>query len=493
MAEETSKGATSATDGLDGVVGKIVAGNFRVMKPLGRGAMGAVYQAEQLSLKKMVALKLLRPELMGDDRLIKRFELEARNASSLNHPNSIQIIDFGRDGPLLYIAMELLAGRDLAQVIAQDWPLPLERTAHIVDQVLAALDEAHAQGIIHRDLKPSNIMLVSRRDNPDHVKVCDFGIAKATAADAPMVTVDGLVCGTPEYMSPEQARGERLDGRADLYAVAVILYQMVAGELPFTGSVVALLTKQLFDPPPPPSTRRPDLAIPAALETLILRGLEKEAAKRPASAAVFREELRAACGGATPGRSVAPSQPRISADAPTVLAESQRAMAKPRSRGWIAAAVLVPVVAVGALLVVRRPSPPSPIAPPPAVSAAPRPASVTPPPAPAEAPAKVAPRPKREAVVKPVAPAPAMPAPATPQLLDEAKQLLGEGEVIAACAKGAEAMRAQPKRADIHRFLGKCYMGAGDLERAKEAYRKYLELAPHAPDAGVVRRIIEGL
>src|SRR5262249_6922357 len=150
-----------------------------------------------------------------------------------------QIIDSGQDSDgLLYIAMELLTGRDLAQVIRDDFPLPLPRVVRVMTQVLSALDEAHAQGIVHRDLKPSNIMLIERRGEKDFVKVCDFGIAKATDGNsdedrAQMLTIQGLVCGTPEYMSPEQARAESLDGRADLYSAAVILYQLLTGDIPF--------------------------------------------------------------------------------------------------------------------------------------------------------------------------------------------------------------------------------------------------------------------
>src|SRR5262249_54759091 len=153
----------------------------------------------------------------------------------------VQIIDSGqdRDGTL-YIAMELLAGRDLAQVIRDEFPLPLPRVVRIMTQVLAALDEAHAQGLVHRDLKPSNIMLIERRGERDYVKVCDCGIAKATNPEdgkdedrQQMLTIQGLVCGTPEYMAPEQARAEPLDGRADLYAAAVILYQLTTGDIPF--------------------------------------------------------------------------------------------------------------------------------------------------------------------------------------------------------------------------------------------------------------------
>ena len=240
---------------IDPLPGRVIAGNFRIDGLIGSGAMGNVYKAEQLSLGKQVAIKVLHPHLMGDEKLVGRFKREAKSASLLNHPNSIQIIDSGqdRDGTL-YIAMELLTGRDLAQVIRDDFPLPLPRVVRILSQVLSALEEAHAQRVIHRDLKPSNIMLIQRRDEKDFVKVCDFGIAKATLSDgddrAAMLTIQGLVCGTPEYMAPEQARAEQLDGRADLYAAAVILYQMVTGDIPFRAdSPMAIVSRHLVEAP----------------------------------------------------------------------------------------------------------------------------------------------------------------------------------------------------------------------------------------------------
>src|SRR6476659_663585 len=200
---------------LDPLPGRVVAGNFRIEKLIGAGAMGNVYKALQISLNKPVAVKILHHHLHRDERLVARFKREAKSASLLNHPNSIQIIDSGEDEGTLYIAMELLTGRDLAQVIRDDFPLPLLRIGRIMSQVFNALDEAHAQGVIHRDLKPSNIMLIERRGEKDFVKVCDFGIAKAIDGKdddrEQMLTIQGLVCGTPEYMSPEQARAEPLD------------------------------------------------------------------------------------------------------------------------------------------------------------------------------------------------------------------------------------------------------------------------------------------
>ena len=265
----------------DPLLGRVIAGNFRIEKLLGAGAMGNVYKAEQLSLGKAVAVKVLHAHLMSDEKLVLRFKREAKSASLLNHPNSIQIIDSGqdRDGTL-YIAMELLSGRDLAHVIRDDFPLSLPRIVRIMSQVLSALDEAHAQGVIHRDLKPSNIMLIERRGERDFVKVCDFGIAKAAINEKDdrenMLTIQGLVCGTPEYMAPEQARGEVLDGRADLYAAAVILFQMVTGDIPFKGDTpMAIVSRHLVEAPALPSRRRSDVPIPPALDALILRGMEK--------------------------------------------------------------------------------------------------------------------------------------------------------------------------------------------------------------------------
>jgi serine/threonine-protein kinase len=186
--------------------------------------------------------------------------------------------------------------------------------------VLSALEEAHAQGVIHRDLKPSNIMLIERRGEKDFVKVCDFGIAKATLSDADdraaMLTIQGLVCGTPEYMAPEQARGEPLDGRADLYATAVILYQMVTGDIPFRAdSPMAIVSRHLVEAPVPPSRRRPDLRLPKIIDDLVLRGLEKERDMRYPNAVAFREVLEGVLG-ATSGPTT-PLPPSARATMPT--------------------------------------------------------------------------------------------------------------------------------------------------------------------------------
>ena len=301
----------------DGLIGTTIAKNFRLVKRIGSGAMGRVYQAEQLSLGKMVAIKILRHELMADEQLVRRFEQEARTASAVSHPNLIETFDCGRDASLdlAYIAMELLPGPDLSLVIAREAPLPLPRCARIVDQVLAGLEEAHARGIVHRDLKPGNIMLVPRRDDPDFVKVCDFGIAKVKNGNGrsrPSLTMAGLVFGTPEYMSPEQACGGEIDARTDLYSVGAILYQMVTGQLPFPApSATEVLARILRDEPERPSLRA-FTVIPDAIESLILRAMSKDRVKRPQSASEFRMALREAFAGYIEGTGPSSALPTLS-------------------------------------------------------------------------------------------------------------------------------------------------------------------------------------
>jgi serine/threonine-protein kinase len=283
----------------DPLIGNVIGGKFRVERLLGAGAMGRVYLAEQTNLGKQVAIKVLRGNLAGDSSLERRFAREAKSASALSHPNIVQTIDFGEENGLLFIAMELLSGRDLGKAIRAEGPFSPERTVHIAGQVLSALEEAHEKGIVHRDLKPENIMLLDVRGE-EFVKVCDFGIAKATSerdVEGSALTSAGMVCGTPEYMSPEQARGETLDGRSDLYAVACILYQMSCSELPFRAeTTLGVVTKLLNDVPIPPSKRRPDGNLPAALEALILRGLDKLRERRFANAREMREALHDAIG-----------------------------------------------------------------------------------------------------------------------------------------------------------------------------------------------------
>ncbi len=286
-----------ATGDGDDYTGRIIAGKYRVESLLGEGGMGKVYKATQLTLDKSVVLKLLRASLLSDTRTVARFQREAKAASRLNHPNSISILDFGQaeDGAL-FIAMEYVSGKDLHQVLASEGPLPEHRIVRIATQILSALNDAHTAGVIHRDLKPENIMVEQRRGEPDFVKVLDFGIAKIQESDGSegqALTRAGFVCGTPEYMSPEQARGVQLDARSDLYAIGVICYQCATNMLPFEAdSAVALATMHLTQEPVPPRKRRTDTHISEEMEQLILRAMAKDPNDRPQSAEEFRRELQ---------------------------------------------------------------------------------------------------------------------------------------------------------------------------------------------------------
>src|SRR5437763_8579775 len=199
----------------DALIGQTVAGRFQIEELVGQGGMGRVYRARHLALDRRVCLKVLKPALLKDPTVVGRFEREALAASRLDHPNSIQVLDFGRnetDGTL-YIVMEHVEGKDLRAVLRDDWPVREERLCHIMAQVLAALGEAHAHNVIHRDLKPENVMVEQRRNQPDFVKVLDFGIAKILDSDLPRLTRAGVVCCTPQHVRPEHARGAPPDAR----------------------------------------------------------------------------------------------------------------------------------------------------------------------------------------------------------------------------------------------------------------------------------------
>jgi serine/threonine protein kinase len=266
--------------GEDPLLGAIVARKFKIEKLLGVGGMGKVYKARQLALDKAVVVKVLHDQFRDDPQLVQRFQREARAASRLNHPNSIQIIDFGQDeGGVVFMAMEFLQGQDLFAHLKKEGPLEPGRLSRVMIQVCSALAEAHEMNVIHRDLKPENIMIEDRRGQRDYVKVLDFGIAKiqdpAENTNGQALTQAGMVCGTPEYMSPEQARGLNLDPRSDIYALGVIMYQLSTGELPFVSDTpIGIVTKHILEKPIPPRAKRPQ--IPEALEAIILKAMEKE-------------------------------------------------------------------------------------------------------------------------------------------------------------------------------------------------------------------------
>ena len=226
--------------------------------------MGAVYRGTHILMGKTVAIKVLRPSLAADEKIVARFSREARAASKISHPHALSVTDFGEDeGGIVFLIMEFLNGRTLKQVIRQDGPMPLSRAVEIMRQVGSALDAAHAEGVVHRDLKSDNIMLINA-SGADYAKVLDFGIAKIqepVGSEDSGLTSPDLIIGTPQYMSPEQcSQSEQIDSRSDVYSLGVILYEMLVGHVPFVGdSPTSVMLKHLQEQPPSVLDERNDL------------------------------------------------------------------------------------------------------------------------------------------------------------------------------------------------------------------------------------------
>ncbi len=347
--------------GTDALVGRVVAGRFKVLELLGQGGMGKVYKALHLGLDKVVCIKTLRPALLEDPTIVGRFEREAKAASRLDHANSIHVLDFGQDeSGTLFLVMEFVPGRDLRRVLRDEFPLGEARIVKLVAQVLAALSRAHAQGVIHRDLKPENILVTERDGEKDFVKVLDFGIAKIADGSMPGITRQDLICGTPEYMSPEQARGAAFDHRADLYAIGVILYQLATGELPFLGtSAMDTLTKHVNDPLVPVRTKRPEAQVSAAFEDLVARALSKDPAKRPQNADEFRRELLAITAEPATEPEVARVAPKVTKK-PVIEDDFDAEAALPKSNApmWIGILALAAALGGGTWWLLRPPPAP---------------------------------------------------------------------------------------------------------------------------------------
>lgn len=280
---------------VDPLVGHTLDEKYLLEETLGIGGMGTVYRAKHLLIDKAVAVKVLNQRFFEDEAAQLRFRREAKAAGRLQHQNAVTVTDFGQthDG-YVYIVMELLVGRTLRDVLAKEAPLDAARAVSIMLQATEAVAAAHEAGIIHRDLKPANIFIVQRAEFPSLVKVLDFGIAKIAAdsldEEDPTLTIIGAMIGTPRYMSPEQCDGAELTPAADVYSLGVILYEMLTGMVPFSGSTpLAIALKHASEEPTPP--RAIVASVPPDLERVVLHALQKRPEDRPANAAEFRREL----------------------------------------------------------------------------------------------------------------------------------------------------------------------------------------------------------
>lgn len=293
------------SDPEDPLIGQELAGRYKILKRIGEGGMGLVYEGVHTVIEKRVAIKVLREDFSKRTEVVERFRQEAKSASRIGHENIVDISDFGETPTgASYFVMEFLDGEDLANLLAREATVEPQRSIDICMQCCRALEAAHSKGIVHRDMKPENIFLTQRDDHRDFVKIVDFGIAKMSdietdGAPGRKLTKTGMIFGTPEYMSPEQASGKALDHRVDIYAMGVILYETVTGRVPFVGdSFMGILTQHMFEEPPPLRDVVENVKCSAELEMVIFKALAKDPDARYQS----MEELGTALEEAAEGR-----------------------------------------------------------------------------------------------------------------------------------------------------------------------------------------------
>ncbi len=316
----TDGASLKSTGAVADLVGSIIDGKFRITKKLGEGGMGAVYLGEHVRMGRMSAIKVMSKSMANDPDAIARFNREASNASRIAHNNVCSIYDFGEtDDGIIYLAMEFIEGEALTDLIEREGALAPKRAADILKQTADALEAAHELGIVHRDLKPDNIMIARSREGADLVKVVDFGIAKAIGGDdeGQQVTKTGLVVGTPEYMSPEQLSGDKVDGRSDIYSLALVFFRMLTGTLPFQADTAQeVMIKRLTDEPMKLVDALPSGAFPSGLQQTLDKALQRMPGDRFEHAEQFGSDAVRAVG------DMADVAPNVDTDGATQLLDS---------------------------------------------------------------------------------------------------------------------------------------------------------------------------
>ena len=309
----------------DPLIGALFDGRYKIIKKLGTGGMATVYLAEDQELGRRIAIKILNSKHAADQQFVERFRREASSAAGLSHPNIVQIYDRGNAEGTYYIAMELIDGRSLKELVIQRGPSPILVAVNYGRQILAALRFAHRNGVVHRDIKPHNVLV----DDEGRIKVTDFGIARAGASE---MTEVGSIIGTAQYLSPEQARGAPVDDRSDLYSVGVLLYELLTGEAPYSGDTpVEIAMKHLSAIPEPPSVKRPE--IPPALDAVVLRALAKSPDDRYQSAEEMDADLSAISKGMEISETTTDAATTVLAgaglSAPTMISKAPTRLAPP--------------------------------------------------------------------------------------------------------------------------------------------------------------------
>lgn len=555
--EQPAAGADQLAEHLP--AGYVVGDKYVIKGVLGEGGNGTVYEGEHTQIGHRVAIKVVHKALADSAETVARFTREARICGTIRNRNVGQVYDVGElPSGAPYMVMELHEGRSLAKMLAESGPLPFAVALDVAQQLLVGLQATHESSVVHRDVKPDNIMIVRESSGHMLVKLVDFGIGKSLTADisSRSVTQEGVVIGSPDYMSPEALRGEEVDLRADIYAAGVVLYEMITGRVPFdAGSMTELFVAILRDPVPPVRQRRPEC--PVQLERVIEKAMQRDSAERYRSASEMREVLervRRACGYSSDVLTRFSVQPQ--AEARAASPANEQALETREPARVMTAELKLPVRRTGKRLIVGgavfamlgvaalalwpsppEPAPSAPKAPPPSAAmpesaAAPNatpaaPTNVAPEPAPTAAapaaePSAKEPEPEEPAAVSgkardkhgrksdvavhargkahasaeaPVAtanPAPAQPVNPT-ELLQQAAAAFVRGQMPRARALYRDATERAPSSAEAWRGLGMVSSRMGERSEAARALKRYLSLRPNAPDAAAIQKKLQEL